>query len=125
LIASGTATLEAGLIGTPMVIVYRVSRLTAWLARRLLRVPHIGLINIVAGRQIVPELLQDAVTPNAMADNTLSILQDAAEAARIRSELRALRDTMGKGGGSRRAAASVGAVLREARGNPSDVQVSG
>ena len=124
LIASGTATLEAGLIGTPMVIVYRVSRLTAWLARRLLRVPHIGLINIVAGRQVVPELLQDAVTPSAMADNALSILQDAAEAARIRNELRALRDTMGEGGSSRRAAASVGAVLREARGNPSDVQVS-
>ena len=125
LIASGTATLEAGLIGTPMVIVYRVSRLTAWLARRLLSVPRIGLINIVAGRQVVPELLQEAVTPSAMADNALSVLQDPAEAARIRRELTALRATMGEGGSSRRAAASVGVVLRKARGNRNGVQVSG
>ena len=124
LIASGTATLEAGLIGTPMVIVYRVSRLTAWLARRLLRVPHIGLINIVAGRQVVPELLQEAVTPSAMADNALRVLQDPAAATRIRGELTALRATMGEGGSSRRAAASVGVVLRKARVNRTDVQVS-
>ena len=125
LVASGTATLEAGLIGTPMVIVYRVNRLTAWLARRLLRVPHIGLINIVAGRQVVTELLQEAVSPSAMSDSALSVLQDPAEAARIRGELTALRKTMGEGGGSRRAAASVGVVLRKARGNGSGVQVSG
>ena len=125
LVASGTATLEAGLIGTPMVIVYRVNRLTAWLARRLLRVPHIGLINIVAGRQVVPELLQEGVTPGAMADNALNVLQDPAEAARIRGELTALRATMGEGGSSRRAAASVGVVLRKARGKQSDVRVSG
>ena len=125
LVASGTATLEAGLIGTPMVIVYRVNRLTAWLARRLLRVPHLGLINIVAGRQVVPELLQDAVSPSAICDSALSVLQDPAESARIMDELTALRATMGEGGGSRRAAASVGAVLRKARSNPNDVQVSG
>ena len=125
LIASGTATLEAGLIGTPMVIVYRVSALTAWLARRLLRVPHIGLINIVAGRQVVPELLQEAVTPRAMADCALSFLQDPARAVRSRDELTALRATMGEGGSSRRAAASVGTVLRKARASRTDAQVSG
>ena len=125
LVASGTATLEAGLIGTPMVIVYRVNRLTAWLARRLLRVPHIGLINIVAGRQVVPELLQDAVRPSAMSDRALSVLRDPVEAARIRDELTALRTTMGEGGSSRRAAASVGVVLRKARSSRTDVQVSG
>ena len=125
LIASGTATLEAGLIGTPMVIVYRVSPLTAWLARRLLRVPHIGLINIVGGRQVVPELLQEAVTPRAMADCALSILQDPARAVRSRNELKALRATMGEGGSSRRAAASVGTVLRKVRASRTDVQVSG
>ena len=125
LIASGTATLEAGLIGTPMVIVYRVSHLTAWLARRLLRVSNIGLINIVGGRQVVPELLQEAVTPSAMAEMALSVLQNAAESTRIRSELTALRATMGEGGSSRRAAASVGMVMRKARCNRSGVQVSG
>ena len=125
LVASGTATLEAGLIGTPMAIAYRVNRLTAWLARRLLRVSHIGLINIVAGRQVVPELLQEAVSPRALAALALSVLQDPAEAERIRGELTALRTTMGEGGSSRRAAASIGVVLHQARDRHTDVRVSG
>lgn len=125
LVASGTATLEAGLIGTPMVIVYRVNRLTAWLAKRLLRVPYIGLINIVAGRQVVPELLQEAVSPRTLAAMALNVLQNPAEAQRIRGELTALRATMGEGGGSRRAAASVGLALRQARDVHADVRVSG
>ena len=124
-VASGTATLEAGLIGIPMVIVYRVNRLTAWLAKRLLRVPHIGLINIVAGRQVVPELLQEAVSPHTLAATALSVLQDLGEAQRIREELVALRATMGEGGSSRRAAKSVGAILRQARGSHTDARVSG
>jgi lipid-A-disaccharide synthase len=124
-VASGTATLEAGLIGTPMVIVYQVNHLTAWLARRLVRVPRIGLINIVAGRQVVPELLQEAVSPCTMAAMALSVLQDPAEAQRIRGELTALRATMGEGGSSRRAATSVGAALRQARDSRTDVRVSG
>ena len=123
LVASGTATLEAGLIGAPMVIVYRVNRLTAWLARRLLRVPYVGLINIVAGRQVVPELLQEAVSPRAMAAAALSVLQHPAEAQRIRGELTALRATMGEGGSSQRAAASIGAVLRQVRDRHTDVRV--
>ena len=122
-VASGTATLEAGLIGTPMVIVYRVNRLTAWLAKRLLRVPYIGLINIVAGRQVVPELLQEAVSPRAMAAMALSVLRDPAEAQRIRGDLTALRVTMGDGGSSQRAAACVGAILRQARDRRTDVRV--
>ncbi len=123
IVASGTATLEAGLVGTPMVIVYRVNHLTAWLARRLLRVPRIGLINIVAGRQVVPELLQKAVSPHTLAAMALSVLQDPAEARRIRRELTALRATLGEGSSSRRAAASVGAALRQARGRHTDVRV--
>ena len=123
LVASGTATLEAGLIGTPMVIVYRVNRLTAWLAKRLLRVPHIGLINIVAERQVVPELLQEAVSPRTMAATALNVLRDSVKARQIRGELTALRATMGEGGSSRRAAASVGAVLRQARDRYTDVWV--
>ena len=125
LVASGTATLEAGLIGTPMVIVYRVNRLTAWLAKRLLRIPHIGLINIVAGRRVVPELLQEAVSPRALAAAALRVLRDSAEARRVKGELSALRVTMGKDGSSRRAAASVGEILRRARDSHTDVRVSG
>ena len=122
LVASGTATLEAGLIGAPMVIVYRVNRFTAWLAKRLLRVPYVGLINIVAGHQVVPELLQEAVSPRAMAAAALSVLRDPIEARRIRGELTALRATMGEGGSSQRAAASVGVVLRQARDRHTDVR---
>ena len=106
-----------------MVIVYRVNRLTAWLARRLLRVPYVGLINIVAGHRVVPELLQEAVSPRAMAAAALSVLRDPVEARRIRGELTALRATMGEGGSSQRAAASVGAVLRQARDRDTDVRV--
>ena len=61
MVSSGTATLEAGVIGTPMVVVYKTHPLTAVLARRLLQVPWIGLVNIVAGKQLVPELWQEQV----------------------------------------------------------------
>ncbi|HET9985274.1 MAG TPA: lipid-A-disaccharide synthase [Longimicrobiales bacterium] len=67
LVKSGTTTLEAALAGTPMVIAYRTSRSTYALARRLVRVEHIGLVNLVAGRRLMPELVQDAATPAALA----------------------------------------------------------
>lgn len=67
LVKSGTTTLEAALAGTPMVIAYRTSGLTYALARRLVRVDHIGLVNLVAGERLVPEFVQDAATPDALA----------------------------------------------------------
>lgn len=67
LVKSGTTTLEAALAGTPMVIAYRTSRTTYALARRLVRVEHIGLVNLVAGCRLMPELVQDAATPAALA----------------------------------------------------------
>ncbi|HEY8375984.1 MAG TPA: hypothetical protein VIK91_05820, partial [Nannocystis sp.] len=68
LVKSGTTTLEAALAGTPMVIAYRTSRLTYALAKRLVRVDHIGLVNLVAGERLVPEFIQDEATPAALAD---------------------------------------------------------
>lgn len=68
LVKSGTTTLEAALAGTPMVIAYRTSRLTYALAKRLVRVDHIGLVNLVAGERLVPEFIQDEATPEALAD---------------------------------------------------------
>ncbi len=111
LVASGTATLEAGLLGTPMVIVYKVHPLTALLARCLIRVPYIGLVNIVAGRQIVPELTQRQVQPRRLAAYALQCLEQPGEAGRIRGELRGLRQLFGAGNSARRAARCVSHFL--------------
>lgn len=79
LVKSGTSTLQAALTGTPMVIAYRTHPLTFRLARRLVRVPHIGLANLVAGERVAPELLQDAATPGALARALAPLLVDGLE----------------------------------------------
>ena len=80
LLASGTATLEAALIKRPMVVAYRVAPFTRWLLEtfRLLRVTHFALPNLLAGREIVPEVLQDAVTPERLGTEVLRWLDDSA-----------------------------------------------
>jgi lipid-A-disaccharide synthase len=110
-VASGTATLEAGMIGTPMVVVYKVHPLTATLARCVLRVPWIGLVNIVAGKQLVPELLQGKVQPQTIATYALRCLEHPEEAQRLRHTLGILRSTLGEGESARRAARSVSHFL--------------
>ena len=75
-VASGTATVEAALAGVPTVIVYRVSPLTFALARRLVRVEHVGMANLLAGERVFPELLQDDFTPERLAHEVLSLIQD-------------------------------------------------
>jgi lipid-A-disaccharide synthase len=75
LVKSGTTTLEAALSGTPMVIAYRTHPLTYWLARRLVRVDHIGLVNLVAGSRVAPEYIQSEATPDALADALLPLLE--------------------------------------------------
>jgi lipid-A-disaccharide synthase len=81
---SGTSTLELALAGVPMAVTYRVNPITAALARRLIRVPHVAMVNLLADRQIVPELLQQDCTPKKLRDVLLSLLRDkpAAEAQR-------------------------------------------
>jgi lipid-A-disaccharide synthase len=76
LVASGTATLEAALYKRPMVIAYKMPALSAWLMRRKGRIPYVGLPNILAGEQLVPELLQEQATPEALADAVLAQLSD-------------------------------------------------
>jgi lipid-A-disaccharide synthase len=105
--ASGTATVQAALHGRPMVIVYRVSPLTYAIGRRVVRVPAYGMVNLVAGRPIVPELIQEALTPAAVAREAVSLLTDAARAARMRDDLAAMRARLGGPGASRRAADAV------------------
>jgi lipid-A-disaccharide synthase len=114
LVTSGTATLEAGLIGTPMVVVYKLHPVTAWLARHVIRIPYIGLVNIVAGRPIVPELLQEALCPQTLAALALHCLEQPDVAQHIRSELATLRQALGMEDGARRAAACIEQFLRSA-----------
>ncbi len=111
--ASGTATLEVGLLGTPMVVVYRVSRWTYALGKALVRLPHIALVNLVLGREVVPELLQHAATPAGIATVCDKLVTDRDRIQRMREELAALRPTLGESGASRRAAEAVIAELAD------------
>jgi lipid-A-disaccharide synthase len=116
--ASGTATVQTALHERPMVIVYRLSPLTYTLGRRFVRVDTFGMANLVAGRTIVPELIQDDFTPERVADETLRYLIDAAHAASTRAALSAVRTKLGAPGASGRAAE---AVLRVARARSAGV----
>jgi lipid-A-disaccharide synthase len=107
IVASGTATLEAALIGMPMVIVYRVSRLTAAVFRRLLTLSDIGLPNIVLGRRIVPELVQEDFVPARVAAELSRYCSDLDYYNRTVSELAAVRGMLGERGASGRAARLV------------------
>ena len=107
LTASGTATVQAALHNTPMVIVYRVSPLTYMLGRRLLTVDTFGMVNLIAGSRIVPELIQHDFTPDAVAREALSMLADASRAATIREGLRDVRRKLGSVGASHRAASAI------------------
>src|SRR6266545_1499364 len=108
LIASGTATLEAALLGVPMVVCYRVSRLTEFVVRLLVRgVSWISLPNIVAGRPIVPEILQDEVTGHRLAAEALRLLDDPGAATAQRAAFKDLRARLGEPGVGRRAATVV------------------
>ncbi|PYO58664.1 MAG: lipid-A-disaccharide synthase [Candidatus Rokuibacteriota bacterium] len=113
LIASGTATLEAALLGVPMVVCYRVSRVTESVVRLLVRgVSWCSLPNIVAGRAIVPEILQDEVTGQRLASEVLRLLDDPVAATAQRTAFKDLRARLGEPGVARRAAT---AVLQAAR----------
>jgi len=103
-VASGTATLETGLLGTPMIIIYKVAYLTWLIGKYLVKIPYIGLINIVAGDMVVPELIQEQCTPQNIADRSLKILGDPREIERVKYQLTKVREKMGGRGASRRAA---------------------
>lgn len=98
---SGTATLEIALLGVPMVIAYRLSHLTYWLGKRLVKTPFIGLPNIIAGREIVKELIQDQATPGNLAGEITRILNDVDYRDFMIEELHVVKTKLGAGGGSR------------------------
>jgi lipid-A-disaccharide synthase len=106
-VASGTATVETALLGTPMVVVYRLSALTYALGRPFVRVPHYAMVNLIAERRIVPELIQRDFTPKRVAEEALAILNDPARARAMIEALRTVRERLGRPGASDRVADEV------------------
>jgi len=104
LVCSGTATLETAALGTPLVIVYRLSPLTWMVARRLVRLSRIGLANIVAGEEIAPELLQDQADGRRMAEALAPLLADGPERRRALEGTARVRELLGAPGASARVA---------------------
>jgi lipid-A-disaccharide synthase len=102
--ASGTATLETSLMGAPTVIIYRLAALTYFFGKFLVKIPNIGLPNIVAGRRIVPELLQDAVNPGAIAAETVRLIADTAVRQQVLSDLAEVKAKLGETGAVKRVA---------------------
>ena len=105
-VASGTATLETGIMGTPMAIVYKTSALNYELLRPLIDVEHFGLINLIAGERVATELIQDDFAGESLAVE-LKRLLESDENARVREKLNAAADKLGHGGASKRAAESI------------------
>ena len=117
IISSGTATVEAALLDAPMVVVYRVSPLTAVLAKPLMRTKHFSMVNLIAGREVVPELIQSDFTAGRVAAQVLRLLRDSAAAALMRAELAEVRRKLGPPGAVERAADAITALLAGACGN--------
>lgn len=104
MVTSGTATLETAIMGVPMVIVYRISRLSYWIGKRVVKVPFIGLVNLVAGESVVAELIQDEVTPERIAVEARRLLEDRESRIRVMEGLKRVRGLLGAGGASERTA---------------------
>jgi len=114
MVSSGTATLEAACFGTPMVIVYRTSPLSYRIGRLLVRIPQIGLVNIVAGERIVPELVQADLTPERLAAGVSDYLKDERLYVDTSRRLLGVRDLLGEPGAAEKVAESILAMMGEA-----------
>ncbi|AKQ65263.1 Lipid-A-disaccharide synthase [Myxococcus hansupus] len=114
-VASGTAVLEAGLMQRPLVVVYRVSRITYWVGRLMLKVAFVSLINLLAGRKVVPELLQDDMSPDRIAEEVRRVWIPGAPREEMLQGLAEMRGRLGETGAAARAAESVLELLPPGR----------
>lgn len=104
IVASGTATVEAALLGVPMVVVYRVAPATAWILRRMIHTPFFSMVNLIAGRRVVPELIQDDFTAAAVESETRRLLDSSPAREEMKAGLAEVRSRLGPGGAIERAA---------------------
>ena len=111
IVSSGTATVEAALLGTPMVVVYRLAPTTAFLLRRLVRTPFFSMVNLIAGRRVVTELFQDEFTAERVAGEVLRLLKSGEARDEMRRGLAEVRAKLGPGGAMERAAEIIAAML--------------
>ena len=111
IIKSGTSALEAALMLCPSVIVYRVSPVTAAIVRRLIRVPFAGLPNLIAGKEVFKELIQENLTPEALSEELVRLLTDSAARETMIEELKAINASLGEAGTAKRAAKAVMEML--------------
>jgi lipid-A-disaccharide synthase len=112
--ASGTATLEGAILGKPMIILYKVSLPSSWVARAMIRVDHIGLVNLVAEREIAPELLQKDVNPQRIVEEAFRILRDPLVSRKMTEAMEGVRQKLGEPGAAERAARIVTSLLHGA-----------
>lgn len=111
LVSSGTATLETAIMQKPMIVVYKVSFLNWLIAKPLIRLPFIGLVNVVAGKEVVPEFIQYKARPRLIAEKTIEILTNQATLTNVKAELEKVRKSLGSSGASQKAAEIVLACL--------------
>jgi lipid-A-disaccharide synthase len=111
IVASGTATLETALLGTPEVIVYRISGATWFLGKFLLKVRLFGIVNIILNEEVVPELFQDKFTPEMVSQTCIRLMDDVWLQSRIRGKYELLRRQLGEGKVAERVAEAVGRVI--------------
>jgi lipid-A-disaccharide synthase len=113
LVCSGTATLETGILGIPMAILYKVSFLTWAYIRAVIKIPYIGLVNVVKGRKLFEEFIQFDCRPDKIADYVIPILQDKDKLSSLKLELLSIRRCLGEPGANRRAASIVVDFLKK------------
>jgi lipid-A-disaccharide synthase len=113
IVSSGTATIEAALLGSPTVVVYRVAPFTAWVVRRLARTPLFAMVNVLAGKEVVPELIQDAFTPERVVREAERLLASEEDRAAMRRELAKVREKLGPPGAIDRAADIIAEMIRD------------
>ena len=111
IVKTGTSNLEAALCGMPFVMMYKTSTLSYLLARHLVDLPHISLVNIILGRPVVRECIQSEASPRALADELLRLLDNRQAAAEMQHEFACLRTQLGDGGAARRAAGCIATVI--------------
>ncbi|MEQ1839132.1 MAG: lipid-A-disaccharide synthase [Verrucomicrobiales bacterium] len=113
IVVSGTATLETGLLLCPMIILYKMNALTWYIGRKMIEIPDVGLINVVAGKRIVPELIGQHCTTANIAGETLRLLGNQEEMEEVRSQLLKVQEDMGGPGASKRAAGMIHSIVKQ------------